>query len=117
MSIFLLNPLNVICDACGAREGDYCLEGSGIKGGFHPIRSSEIDEIVNQGVYSENSNLSKLAHYIYQGESKPNFKKCLMEAWEVLNNNSRDKVEILMVLIDEGFTGSKDELFKVIKFL
>lgn len=117
MKIFLYNPLNVDCAGCGVREGSYCIEHGEIKAGFHPIRVAEINDIVNEGFFSEGSNLSRLAHYFYQGEKDANFRRCLEEAWELLSSTSADKIEILMVLIDEGFAGSKDDLLKVINLI
>ena len=117
MSIYLYNPLNVYCGSCQAKERNYCLELGNVKAGFHVGRCEEIRCVVEEGLYSERSSLSVLTHFLYQGEVDPDYRKCLDEAYSILSNLSMDKVEILMVLLEEGFNGNKQELFEVVRLL
>lgn len=117
MNIYLQNPLNVECEYCGAKEEKYCFEGLDVKAGFHPGRVADINAIVNEGEYNERSKLSKLAHHFYQREAEPNYRNCLENSFKLLDSLTGDKIEILMVLIEEGFEGSNADLIEVIKLL
>lgn len=117
MDLYLYNPMNVYCSFCKAIEGSYCVEEGYPKAGFHPSRLAEINAIINEGQYSEGSSLSKLAHHFYQREKEPNYRECLESAYKLLSSLSKDKIEILMVLVEEGFEGSNTELIKVVTLL